>query len=691
MPGLIEVLSNDQLDARERERAARDDAFAQAQQDWSEQFSDQIAAHVRRRHEEFDRHWTSTGLRERMLAAMRTYNGQYTPEELAAFKQMGGSDVYARLAAIKCRGASAMLRDVYLSGDRPWSASPTPVPALPEDIVERVNMLVDMEVESMVSAGQEVPPEAVEQRRDSLLQEARSAAKRKAKKAAAALGDQIEDILREGGFYRSLAEFITDLPIFPLAIVKGPEVRRKRIVVWEDGLPIVRNTPMMTWQRVSPFDIRWTPGAKSIEEADVIERIKLRRSDLQALLGVHGYDDEAIRGALTDYTHGHYHFYEPGESERANLEDRESPGMNYSDMIDSLLFQGEIQGELLRAWNNGEVARKIKDFDPALDYAVSAWIAGRHTIKVHVQPNPLRRHNYFATSFETMPGSVAGHGLPEVLSDTQHVANSAFRALVNNMSISSGPQVVVNEDRVSPSTNPDSIYPWKRWRFLSDPHGVAERPIDFFQPSSNAAELIGVFDKMMALSDEVSGIPRYLTGNQNVGGAASTASGLGMLMNNASKVLQQVASQIDTHVIQPLLDHMTFIAMLADESGASWGDAQIVVRGVTMAMAKEADRQRQLEFLQLTANPLDFQIMGPTGRAKILRSLDDNLGLGEDVVPDDETIEAAAKQQMMVEQAAAAQGGQAPAPGPSDSRPNRDLDNAQRTRSPQAIQRQATP
>jgi hypothetical protein len=222
----------------------------------------------------------------------------------------------------------------------------------------------------------------------------------------------------------------------------------------------------------------------------------------------------------------------------------------------------------------------------------------------------------------------------------------------------------------------------------------AEKPIEFFQPETNASALIGVFDKMMALADEVSGIPRYLTGNQNVSGAASTASGLNQLMNNASKVLQQVAAQIDNDLLVPLLEYLYFLLVLVDPSGLHGGrDAQIVARGVTMAMAKEADRQRQLEFLQLTGNPVDVTIVGPQRRAKVLRQLATNLGLdGENIVPSEDELEALAmQQQAMAMMAADAQGGQPPAPGALDTRPNRGLDNQMRTRSPAAIRRQATP
>jgi hypothetical protein len=54
------------------------------------------------------------------------------------------------------------------------------------------------------------------------------------------------------------------------------------------------------------------------------------------------------------------------------------------------------------------------------------------------------------------------------------------------------------------------------------------------------------------LADELSAIPRYMSGSNPGGGAGRTASGLAMLMSNASKILQMVAQNIDHDVIQPL-------------------------------------------------------------------------------------------------------------------------------------------
>ena len=690
--GFLRVVSNAELQERE-EQENRVKAEVEGQE-FDELFTDQLAHHIRKLYWEFRKHRIHQNIHRRMLAAQLAYNGEYSAQKLAEIKQFGGSDVFARLTAIKCRGASAMLRDVYLSGERPWSIEPTPVPDIPADILAQVDMLVSSEVQNLLQNGQEPDPMAVAERRKQLMKSARGAAEKEARARAKDATKHIDDILIEGGFYTALADFLIDLPVFPFAIIKGPTVQMVRDVVWSEGMPEIVEKPAMTWKRVSCFDIYWTPAASSLEEADVIERQKLRRSDLQALIGVEGYDDDAIRAALEDYTNGHYDFLDDLDTERAYNEDRENPHVNDSNLIDCLEFQGEIQGTFLSTWNQGRAISGIKDFDPIFDYNVTCWVVGRHTIKVQVQPNPRKRHNYFGTSFEKISGAFVGRGLPEILNDSQHVANAAFRALVNNMGLASGPQVAINEDRMSPTMNADSLYPWKRWRFTSDPLGNSEKPIDFFQPQSNARELMEVFDKMMMLGDEVSGIPRYMTGNQNVTGAASTASGLNQLMNNASKVLQQVAAQIDFDVIRPLLQFLHHMIMLTDDTGLLWGDENIRAHGVTTAMNRDADRQRQLEFLQLTANPLDQGLVGPRGRAVILRELADSLGLdGESIIPSEEELQRQEEQQaaLMQQQAAQAQGNQPQAPGASDNRPNRGLDNAQRTRSPEAIAQQATP
>jgi hypothetical protein len=327
-------------------------------------------------------------------------------------------------------------------------------------------------------------------------------------------------------------------------------------------------------------------------------------------------------------------------------------------MISCLEFHGNVQGRMLLEYGMSE--KEIPD--PMRDYFVQSWLIGTHVIKVQMAPSPRKRHSYFITSFEKVPGTPVGNGLPDILSDIQEVANASLRALVNNLSISSGPQVVVNDDRLAPDEDGEELYPWKRWHVQSDPMGNnSQVPISFFQPVSNSQELLGVYQQFNNLADELSAIPKYLSG-QSSGGAGRTASGLAMLMGNASKILQTVAANIDRDVLDPLLTQLFDMLMLTDQSGMLTGQEQVRVMGVNVAIQRETQRARQLEFLQITANPIDAQIVGPKGRAAILRSVSQTIGLDSaSIVPTEDAInkmqEAAAGAQM-AQAGAQAQGAQ---------------------------------
>jgi hypothetical protein len=99
--------------------------------------------------------------------------------------------------------------------------------------------------------------------------------------------------------------------------------------------------------------------------------------------------------------------------------------------------------------------------------------------------------------------------------------------------------------------------------------------------------------------------------------------------------------------------------MLTDDTGLLTGEEKIRVLGVAVAQQRETQRARQLEFLQVTANPIDMSIIGPKGRAKVLRNVATEIGMpGEDIVPSDDEMEQKEKQQQVMQQMMAAQGAQ---------------------------------
>src|SRR5579871_2446616 len=103
-----------QLDARARTQAAAADAATAQQPDVTP-----LAGYIRSQWEIFRNHRnTSAGWSERLLIALRTFMGQYDPTKIQEVRKFGGSEVYARIVAQKCRAASSLLRDIYLNQDK---------------------------------------------------------------------------------------------------------------------------------------------------------------------------------------------------------------------------------------------------------------------------------------------------------------------------------------------------------------------------------------------------------------------------------------------------------------------------------------------------------------------------------------------------------------------------------------------
>ena len=652
--GVLQVIPEDVLQQQEADRAKMQ---AQANQPPA-QDPQQLAAYIKGQFEIFRNHRnTSAGWSERMLICLRTFNGQYDANQLREIRRFGGSEVYARVIAQKCRAASSLLRDIYLGDTRPWAVKPPAAPKIPDEIQQNIDQLLQLE-RQMITQQQGKPPDPTDeqQRRTSLLESALDAAKKKAVQQARDSDDKIEDILREGYFYQAFAEFLVDLPIFPFGVICGPEVKIMPEVVWPPGggQPTVQQKPKLMWRRVSPFDIWWTPGVSDIANADIIEKLKLTRAELNDLLDLPGYNQQELRAVLDEYGRGGlYDNWDTTDAERAVLENKENPAWNRSRLISMMAFNGNIQGRMLQDYG-------LAVPDELRDYHVQAWCIGPHVIKCQLSPSPRQRSPYYITSFEKVPGTPVGNGLTDILEDLQVVSNATVRGLVNNLSISSGPQVVVNDDRLSPDETGEDLYPWKRWHTRNDPVGNNARPpVDFFMPTSNTQSLVAAYQQFISMADDISAIPKYVGGQAGAGGAGRTASGLAMLMGNASKILQTVSANIDREIMEPALLQLADLIMLTDTTGLLTGEEKISVQGVQVAIQKETQRQRQVEFLQATNNPTAMHIMGIKGRGVVLRAVSGDLGLpGEQVVPPDEILEqmdAQQKQQQQNPQQAALQ------------------------------------
>ena len=614
-----------------------------------------------------------------MLKAVRQRRGEYDPDKLAQLREQGSSTIYMMLTSNKCRAASSWLRDVLMTSaqDKPWSIKPGPVPDMPPNILQELMMKAQQNIEAMLLQGVNPDDQQVRQMLLDLKDQAMSHLHNIAVKDAERMEKKMYDQLLEGRWVDSFAEFLDDIVTFPSAVMKGPVVRKRPRLNWVqmpggDYDLEVQEQFVLEWERVDPFNFYPAPESSNIDDGFIIERHKLQRADLVALLDVEGYSNAAIRQVLDEYGKGGLRDWIYIDLTKATAEGKSTvaAGQNPSELIDALQFWGSIQGKILREWGMSE--EEVPD--ELAEYPIEAWLIGRWIIKAVLNPDPLGRKPYFKASYEEVPGAFWGNSVADLCRDTQDICNAAARALVNNMGLASGPQVVYNIDRLPAGENVTQVYPWKIWQVTSDPLSGSAPAVDFYQPNTMANELMAVYEKFSVLADEYTGIPRYMTGDSPAGGAGRTASGMSMLMSNAGKAIKQVISNIDENVIQPCIERLYYYNMRYSDDKDLKGDINIVARGAQSLIEKEAAQQRQGQFLQVAlSNPVAQQVVGMEGIAELLRQAAKTLELNaDDIVPPLPVLKErwaqqqamAAQQQMMMAQAngQAQAGGTPPAP-----------------------------
>lgn len=603
---------------------------------------------------------------ERLLSCERQRRGEYDPDKAVDIAQTGGSDIFMMITDVKCAGAKSWIQDVMLQNTRPFDLEPAREPELPPEVKLSIIDFVRHEAEAYVMAGQQLHPEAFRTRMGEVHDQILLRMREEAKMTAERMSNVISDQLHEGGFHRSMQDFIDDFVTYPTAILKGPSVRKKKKLGWGPNFtPIVTNDFFREVERVSPYDIFPGPNASNVDDSYLIQRHKLTVKTLESMKDVPGYSNHEIDQVLERYAGKGFRYFEYGDQQRDNLEGKYHSRLYNDNIIEALEFWGPVMGEMLIQWG-------MKNVDPRGVYEVNAWQIAGFTIKVVLNPDPLGERPYEIASWRNIPGAFWGTALPEVMKDVQIMCNASARALANNMGIGSGPQVEVAVDRLADGEDLTQMYPWKIWQTTSDKTGGNQPGVRFFMPEMKAAELMGIYNQFAKQADEVTGIPNYVYGGSSGSGAGRTASGLSMLMDNAAKGIKSAVSQVDK-VVEMVVRRFYIHNMMYNPDQFIKGDFKVVPKGAMGLLAKEALQVRRNEFLAATNNPVDLNIVGPDGRAYLLRELAKGLQMDTDkLVP---TVEAMRFKQKQIADAVAVlqqgqQGQQPQLPAPTDPNDN---------------------
>lgn len=647
------------------------DIRVEAKMDEDDPFETSLASYVRQCWAE-----AKTAKREvieRLLRCERQRRGVYDPDREAEIRRTGGSDIFMMLTDVKCRAAESWIQDVMLNQqERVFELKPSKEPQIPNEMKMAIVDLVKREAEEFISQGDQMHPETFRARMEEVHETILHRVREEAADAARRMGDKISDQLDEGKFHEALKKFITDFVTFPCAIIKGPTVKRRKKMAWGNNYqPMVVTDFVREVERVSPYDIYPAPSSTGVNDAYLFQRHRLSRAAMEAMMGLPGSNNDAIQTVIERYGQTGYMNWESGDSERRFLEGKPFRLPINEQAMETLEFWGSINGQMLMDWGLDD-----KSIVEDKEYEVNLWMTGNVVWRAVINPDPLGNRPYNIASWEEVPDSFWGVAMPEVMRDTQIMCNAAARSLANNMGVASGPQVEVTVDRLPDGEDITDVYPWKIWQVTTDRTGGGQPAVRFFQPNMNADVLMNVFQQFARQADEVTGIPNYVYGSSAVSGAGRTASGLSMLMDNASKGIKNAVANIDK-IVSGIVHRLYLHNMMYDDDIYIKGDFRVVAKGAIGLIHKEALQMRRNEFLVATANPIDSQIVGAEGRSYLLRELARGLQMDtEKLVPNADSMrqqtvqqQATALAQQMVQQLMAQQQAPAPAPAAPDGSP----------------------
>lgn len=560
-----------------------------------------------------------------MFKNIRQATNIYDPTKLSAIRALGGADVFLGYTKTKCRNLIAWIRDIYFQpNSKPYGLEPTPVPELAPALLQEINSMffkktMDGAMAMQAQSGAPFDMGAVvlqiQAEMPNLQLEIKKAIKVKAQEKAEEILAEVDDKLVEGKWYEALYQCIPDLVITNNAFIKGPIKRYKtvrKIVPSEGGqdrIDLVREI-VSEYERRSPFDIYPEPDSTGIDDGYLFDHVAYRRTDLQDMIGVPGFDEAEIRAVLREHITGGLREWTGIEAERAEFEKRDQNTSYTSDKIEGLEFYGPVPGPILMEYG-------INVPDPDIDYEMTASMIGNHIIQAVINKNPAAGKPFSTASFDENADSFWGDSFCQNIDDIQGIVNSGTRGLVNNVGMGSGPQVDINVDRLVGGARGDtSIVPWKKW-LTTNRLQQSGNAINFFQPNMHAQELLTVISGFSKMGDE-RGVPAYAHGDSQVGGAGNTASGLSMLITQSTRVTKDVIRSIDMHLVVGSIENQIDEIMSDAKYISKIGDLKLVAKGTSALIEKQEKAAHMAELLNNTNNPVDNQITGIKGRAYLL-------------------------------------------------------------------------
>lgn len=582
---------------------------------------------------------------QRWLDDLRQYRGKYGADEEAAMGTR--SKVYVRKTRVKIKTIDSRVSDLLFpaGSEKNWSIGPTPKPMISkeqrEEIKAKMLQAAQQLMQQKAMAAQQAPGGAAAGKPPSPMTPPAAAAVQQIEepdddvidgvvkdfvdKAAKKMSTTIDDQLTEARYKETCVRVVHSGHLYGTGVLKGPLVERKvntrftkvvEPVIGEDGQPELdedgKPKQQMRWVSKSQYTVvpfveyvplwRFYPDMSVTELEDcqfVYEQHFFNRSRMIELSKRKSFDKEAILAFIEGNPNGSRSQLEHFDTEMRSIGDRTFADNNTGGSYEVLERWGWLTGKQLKEAGYDVAPERCEEA-----FFSNVWMLwSGQIIKVSLQPIDGTTWPYHLYHFDKDETSIFGEGLASVMRDDQAMLNAAVRLMLDNAAITSGPQLEVITSLLVDKEKTNEIFPWKVWKRTNEHMNVqAVRAIELPNNLDSLSKLAAMFESN---TDEVTAIPRYMSGENATQGAAGTAAGMSMLMAAANIVIKDLITAWDEGITRSFLQALYHWNMKFNPDDSIKGDFDVKARGTASLIAKEV-RARQLnEFAQLTANPDD--------------------------------------------------------------------------------------
>ena len=586
---------------------------------------------------------------KRWVEDERQIAGEYPPEMLKELVAADKSQIFINQTRTKTNACEARLVDMmFPTDDKNYGVEHTPVPELADQakasiaraealqqqmgeaeterdaLAEKANQAVNQNNPQHADIAAQADEHAAranelraEHEREAQLAARLDAEIQEARKRAKAMELEIEDQLTECDYASQARLVIRDACRIGTGIIKGPIARADRVRrAWTREAPETEGSAIVyrlayqqqarpAFVRVDPWSFFPDPDASAVEEGEsTFERHRYTAKDLRRLAKHPGYDADAIRRLLTEGPKAHAPDYLA--ELRAITQENQAPE---DKRFEAWEYRGPLTAEKLRdvcaclgTEDASQIAGVYAEVDPLVEIQVVIEFCEGEILKFGMHHLDSDETIYSVYNLDKDGTSPWGYGIPYMMRESQRAMNGAWRMMMDNAGLSSGPQIEIDQAILEPADGDWSFTARKIW--LRKPNAPAgKKGIVTHNIESRQNELAAIIALAKQFMDDETNISVLAQGEQGAH-TTQTAGGMSLLMNAVNVVFRRMVKNFDDGITVPVIRRIYDWNMQFSSKEHIKGDFEVKAKGTSVLLVREVTSQNLMVLANMTSHPI---------------------------------------------------------------------------------------